>query len=312
MTRTRPFRFAVQLLSAPTGAEWAALVRRAEDAGYDVVSLPDHLGEQFAPLPALAAAACAAPSIRLSMFVLANDFRHPAVLAKEVATVDVLSGGRVELGLGAGWDRREYDALGVPLDRPAVRIARLEEAVRAIRALLAGETVTAHGDHYDLAGATVRPVPVQPGGVPIVLGGGGRTMLSVAARLADVVSLAAKNDGRTDPGVLGAGIAGAAVAEQVSWVREAAGDRFDEVELNLRVRVAEVGVDRDAAARATASGGACTVDDVLGSPCCLLGTVGEVADHLERVRDDLGISYLTISQRSLEAMAPVVARLRGR
>jgi len=312
MPRARRLRFAVQLLSAPDGPGWAALAQKAEESGFDVVSLPDHLGEQFAPLPALTAAACATTRLRLSMFVLANDMRHPGVLAKEVATLDVLSGGRVELGLGAGWDQAEYAALGIPFDRPSVRIARLEEAVRAIRALLAGEAVSEHGEHYQLQGLSVRPRPVQAGGVPIVLGGGGRKMLSLAGRLGDIVSVAAENNGRTDPSVLGPGITRAVVENQIGWVRDAAGARFDRIELNLRVRMAAIGVDREAEARAGAVGMDCSADDLLGSPFCLLGGVDEVADQLLRTRDELGISYFTISQRHMEQMAPVVARVAGR
>ena len=312
MPHARRLRFAVQLVGAPDGPAWAALARRAEEIGFDVVSLPDHLGEQFAPLPALTAAACATTRLRLSMFVLANDMRHPGVLAKEVATLDVLSGGRVELGLGAGWDRAEYAALGVPFDRPSVRIARLEEAVTAIRALLAGETVSAHGEHYQLQGLSVRPRPVQAGGVPIVLGGGGRKMLSLAGRLGDVVSVAAENNGRSDPSILGPGITRAVVEDQIGWVRDAAGERFESLELNLRVRMAAIGVDREAEARAGAEGMNCSADDLLGSPFCLLGGADEVADQLLRTRDELGISYFTVSQRHMEQMAPVVARVAGR
>ena len=312
MPHARRLRFAVQLVGAPDGPAWAALARRAEEIGFDVVSLPDHLGEQFAPLPALTAAACATTRLRLSMFVLANDMRHPGVLAKEVATLDVLSGGRVELGLGAGWDQAEYAALGVPFDRPSVRIARLEEAVTAIRSLLAGETVSAQGEHYQLQGLSVRPRPVQAGGVPIVLGGGGRKMLSLAGRLGDVVSVAAENNGRSDPSILGPGITRAVVEDQIGWVRDAAGERFDSLELNLRVRMAAIGVDREAEARAGAEGMNCSADDLLGSPFCLLGRADEVADQLLRTRDELGISYFTVSQRHMEQMAPVVARLGGR
>jgi probable F420-dependent oxidoreductase len=310
--QTRPLRFAVQLVGAPDGPGWASLSRQAEASGFDVVSLPDHLGEQFAPLPALTAAACATTRLRLSMFVLANDMRHPGVLAKEVATLDVLSGGRVELGLGAGWDRADYAALGIPFDRPPVRIARLEESVRAIRALLAGEEVSAHGEHYQLEGLSVRPRPIQAGGVPIVLGGGGRTMLSLAGRLADIVSVATENNGRNDRSVLGPDIRRAAVEDQIGWVRQAAGARFDHIELNLRVRMVAIGVDREAKARIGAEGMDCSADDLLGSPFCLLGSVDEVADQLLRTRDELGISYLTVSQRHMDQMAPVVALVAGR
>jgi probable F420-dependent oxidoreductase len=312
MPHARRLRFAVQLLGTPDGPTWASLAQRAEERGFDVVSLPDHLGEQFAPLPALTAASCATTRLRLSMFVLANDMRHPGVLAKEVATLDVLSGGRVELGLGAGWDHAEYAALGLPFDRPSVRIARLEEAVGAIRALLAGEVVSSDGAHYQLQDLSVRPRPVQVGGVPIVLGGGGRKMLSLAGRLGDIVSLATENNGRSDPAVLGPGIRRAAVEDQIGWVRDAAGERFDRIELNLRVRMAAIGVDREAQARAGAEGMECSADDLLGSPFCLLGSEEEVADQLLRTRDELGISYFTVSQRHMEQMAPVVARVAGR
>ena len=312
MPAARRLRFAVQLVGAPDGPSWASLARMAEDSGFDVVSLPDHLGEQFAPLPALTAAACATTSLRLSMFVLANDMRHPGLLAKEVATLDVLSAGRVELGLGAGWDQKEYDALGIPFDRPSVRIARLEESVQAIRALLAGDTVTHHGPHYQMTDLVVRPRTVQPGGVPIVLGGGGRKMLALAGRLADIVSVATENNGRTDPTMLGSWVSRQAVADQIAWVKESAGERFDRLELNLRVRMAAIGVDREAQARSAAEGMECTTDDLLGSPFALFGTVEEVADQLLRARDELGLSYFTISQRFMEQLAPVVERVAGR
>jgi probable F420-dependent oxidoreductase len=312
MPAARRLRFAVQLLGAADGPAWAALARRAEDSGFDVVSLPDHLGEQFSPLPALTAAACATTTLRLSMFVLANDLRHPGLLAKEVSTLDLLSGGRVELGLGAGWDQGEYRALGIPFDRASVRIARLEESVRAIRALLAGERVTAHGTHYTLEDLTVRPLPVQAGGVPIVLGGGGRKMLSLAGRLADIVSVATENNGRTDPTVIGSWVSRRAVADQIAWVRESAGARFDQLELNLRVRLAAIGPGREGQAQSAAQGMECTADDLLDSPFALFGTVDEVADQLLRTRDELGLSYFTVSQRYLEQLAPVVERVAGR
>jgi probable F420-dependent oxidoreductase len=310
MPAARRLRFAVQLVGAPDGPAWASLARMAENSGFDVVSLPDHLGEQFAPLPALTAAACATTKLRLSMFVLANDMRHPGLLAKEVATLDVLSGGRVELGLGAGWDQKEYDALGIPFDRPSVRIARLEESVRAIRALLAGDAVTQNGTHYQIADLVVRPRTVQPGGVPIVLGGGGRKMLSLAGRLADIVSVATQNG--PNPAVLGPGVTRAAVADQVAWVKESAGERFARLELNLRVRMVAIGVDREAQARSAAEGMDCTAADLLGSPFVLLGSVAEVADQLQRTRDELGFSYFTVSQRDMEQLAPVIERVAGR
>ena len=312
MAHPRTLRFAAQLLHVPTGDDWRRLVRRAEQDGYGVVSLPDHLGEQFAPLPALTAAACATSRIRLGMLVLANDLRHPGMLAKEVATLDVLSGGRVELGLGAGWDRSEYEALGIPFDRPSVRIARLEESVVAIRDLLGGAPVSRRGTHYEFTNLTIRPRPVQLGGVPILLGGGGRTMLSLAGRVGDIVSIAAENSGRSDPALFGPGVARRVVHDQVGWVREAAGERFDRLELNIRVRLVSVGADRQTTARALSADLGCSAEDLLESPFCLLGTEAEVADQLLRTRDELGISYFTVSQRHMDQLAPVIERVAAR
>ena len=212
----------MQLTHAASGAEWVELVRRTEDEGYATISLPDHLGPQFAPIPALAAAAAVTSRVHLSMFVLANDWRNPAMLAKEVATIERLSDGRMELGIGAGWDANEYRGMGVPFDRPSVRIERLAEAVTILRGLLGGETVTFEGAHYQVHDLAVLPAPVRPGGVPITLGGGGRKMLSLAARVGDVVSIATNNSARTvNHGVQGqpvrwtdvarAGVVGAAV-----------------------------------------------------------------------------------------------------
>jgi alkanesulfonate monooxygenase SsuD/methylene tetrahydromethanopterin reductase-like flavin-dependent oxidoreductase (luciferase family) len=153
---------------------------------------------------------------------------------------------------------------------------------------------------------------VQPGGVPIVLGGGGRKMLALAGRLADIVSVATENNGRTDPTILGPWVARQAVADQIAWVKESAGERFERIELNLRVRMAAIGVDREAQARSAVEGMACTAEDLLGSPFALFGTVDEVADQLLRTRDELGLSYFTVSQRYMEQLAPVVEKVAGR
>jgi probable F420-dependent oxidoreductase len=308
----RRIRFAVQLVTAPDARSWADTAKAAEAAEYSVISLPDHLGDQFAPIPALAAAAAVTERVRLSMFVLANDLRHPGMLAKEVATLDVLSGGRVELGLGAGWNGEEYRWLGIGFDSPSVRIARLEESVTIIKELLAGETVTRAGRFYDIDGLAVRPRTVQAGGVPVVLGGGGRRMLSLAGRRGDIVSIATSNAGQGGTGGLGQQLSTATVRDQVAWVREAAGDRFPSVELNVRVRAVAVGADRTESARRFGEELGCDAEDLLDSPFCLFGTVAQVADQLVAVRDELDISYFTVSQRHMEQMAPVVERLSGR
>jgi probable F420-dependent oxidoreductase len=306
---TRPFRFAMQMTAAPTGSAWLDLARRFEDAGYDTISLPDHLGPQFAPVPALAAVAAVTSRVRLSMFVLANCHRNPAVLAKEITTLDVLSDGRVELGIGAGWNAAEYAALGVPFDRAGVRIERLAEATTVLRRAFAGERFSHHGPHYQVTDLDVLPRPVQAR-IPIVLGGGGRKMLTLAAQQADIVGIATNNNVRTQEVAASSGHARDAVREQVRWVREAAGDRFHEIELNIRV----LGV----AVRPTAAEGAEALAGELGdpavladSPFVLAGPVEHIHEQLLRTREELGISYFTVSQRHAAQLAPLVARLKS-
>jgi probable F420-dependent oxidoreductase len=305
----RPLTFAVQLRSAPTGKAWIDLARRVEDLGYAAVSMPDHFNDQFAPIPALGAIATSTQSVRLTMAVLANDFRHPVVLAKEAATLDVLSGGRLDLGLGAGWMESEYRQAGLPFDRPGIRIERLEETIQLLRALFAGETVTWAGAHYQITEYASFPPPAQPR-VPIVLGGGGRRMLSLAGRAADIVSITTDNRLRTGTGSHGGG-EWETVARQVGWVRDAAGTRFEDLVCNTRVLFTAVTHDRDAAAGTLAAGSAMTAAEIASSPFALVGTVDQIVDHARRVRDELGISSFTVSQAFLEELAPVVERAEG-
>jgi alkanesulfonate monooxygenase SsuD/methylene tetrahydromethanopterin reductase-like flavin-dependent oxidoreductase (luciferase family) len=329
----KKFRFALQLTHARDGAEWAGLARRAEADGYAVLSLPDHLRDQFAPLPALAAAAAATKVIRLSTFVLANDLRHPVVLAKEIATLDVLSGGRAELGLGAGWSAVEFHAMGIQFDPAAVRIDRLREAVTVLRALLSGEPTTFSGRHYRLDKVAIRPRPTA--GIPLMLGGGGPKMVALAAEHADIVSLTV--DGRRrrtgpadppdpitalaygqvpDPGADYAetyeAIRWAAVAEQVSRIRTAAGHRFGQLELNTRILTAVSTGDRERAALELTGGAEPPAEALLDSPYVLIGTEAEIKDQILRARTDLGLSYYVIGARHAPVLRPVVAALAGR
>jgi probable F420-dependent oxidoreductase len=281
----RGFRFGVQAgspFSASLGEQvpataseprWASLARRAEDHGYDVLSLPDHLDGQLAPLVALGYAAAITDRIRLGTIVLANDFRNPAMLATEAATLDVLSGHRFELGLGAGWKAADYDVAGIPLDRPAARIDRLADAVEQMRALL-------------------------PATVPIMLGGGGRRMLTLAGRTADIVSVVTPNaDGATI--TLGDAATVARVRERIGWVRDAAADRDAPPELHARVFAA--------------TGEPYVADmsdgDARESPYVLIRPAGVMADRLLRQRDTLGITYVTVSERFMDEFAPVIELL---
>jgi probable F420-dependent oxidoreductase len=305
----RPFRFGVTAPTVESGRGWTDRARRVEQLGYSTLAVPDHFRNQLASVPALAAAALATTRVRLGSLVFCNDFHHPAMLAREAATIDVLSGGRLELGLGAGWLRAEYEAAGIPFDGAPTRTERLAEAVTIIKGVLAGEPVTFSGRHYsvaDLAGsATVqRPHP------PILVGGGGRRTLALAGREASIVGLVprAGADGR---GLDRADFGAAALAEKVAWVRAAAGDRFAALELHVLIQAVAVSAQRVQAAERLAARFGVSRDLVLETPYVLLGTIDEICETVRERRERYGISYLTVFERDMEALAPVVERLAG-
>ncbi len=305
-----PFRFAVSASWAPTGEAWVGFARRAEDLGYSVLLMPDHLGRQLSPIAALAAAATATSRLRVGSFVFANDYRHPLVLAREAATLDLLSGGRFELGLGAGWAAEDYRRLGADYDPPAVRVERLIESVGLLKRLLAGETVDHAGRHYRLHGARLAPTPIQRPRPPLMIGGGGPRMLRLAAREADIVGLLPQFDARGRPIIRQA--TEGATARKVALLREAAGSRFEALELNVIVSDAGlVGNGRPPleSALALAKGAAA---GLIGTPYVLYGTPGRLRELLLRRRDRLGISYYALPGRAMEAMAPLVETLAGR
>ncbi|MBO0694297.1 MAG: TIGR03621 family F420-dependent LLM class oxidoreductase, partial [Acidimicrobiaceae bacterium] len=235
----RPLRFGVQCSSpsAVSAASWGALARKVEDLGYSRLTVSDHLDQQLAPIAALMAAADATTTLRVGSLVFCNDYHHPVVLAKEAATLDVLSGGRFELGLGAGWMTTDYQRSGIPLDPPAVRVGRLEEAVQVIKALLGDEPCTFHGRHYRVDGLVGTPKPAQRPHPPILIGGGGRRLLALAARHADIVGL----NPAMRAGVIDASAGPDATAEatdaKVAWIRSVAGDRLDALELQVRIHL---------------------------------------------------------------------------
>jgi probable F420-dependent oxidoreductase len=304
------FRLGMQMTSAPTRAEWIDLARRFEDQGYEAISTPDHLGAQFAPIPALASVAMVTDRVKLSMFVMVNDYRNPAVLAKEVTSLDVLSGGRVELGIGAGWNAAEFAAQGVPFDRPATRIDRLAEAITVLKGAFAGGPFSHEGRYYHVDDLNVYPRPVRPEGIPFVLGGGGKKMLMLAGHHGDVVSISTNNSARTREVGGSANLGSDVVAEQISWVRDAAGPRFDSIELHIRV----FGV----AVRPTREEGAEALSEQLGDPKMLLrspfvwiGPIEAIHEQILRYRDELGISYYTISQRHADMVTTLIPRVAG-
>lgn len=307
----KPFRFGVTALATGSATEWTALARRLEGLGYATLCLPDHLAERPAPMPALAAAAAATSRLRVGTMVLNNDFRHPVLLAREAATLDVMSGGRFELGLGAGYVKAEYDQTGLRFDRGGVRVERLGEAVVIVKRLFQGEPVTFSGRHYQVAGHSLDPQPVQQPRPPIVIGGNGPRLLTLAATEADVVALTGITFAGGGVRRQMAGFTAAGVDERVRLVREAAGARFEQLELSALVQRVILTEDRRGAAEELAQRWDFTVDDVLASPFVLLGSIDEIVAQLLARRARWGISYYVVFGPVADAFAPIVERLTG-
>jgi probable F420-dependent oxidoreductase len=316
---SRPIRFGTTAGRADSAETLRTLARRAEELGYSTFGLADHFMIPFAPLVAGMAAADATTAVRIGQVVLASDFRHPAVLAKELATLDVLSGGRVEIGIGAGWMRDEFDAAGIPFDAPSVRIERLEEAVTVLKRLFADEPCTFDGHHFTLAALDGLPKPVQRPHPPIMIGGGGRKVLSVAARQADIIQVL--------PGVIrgvaaldATQFAARSYREKVEWIRDAAGARFHSIELGTLLMHVAVTDDVDRARDdflaqfpADAVQDDATRAELLASPVVAIGTIDEVCDRLMATRDEFGFSYFSTPVGGTpDVLASVIDRLDGR
>ena len=304
------FRFGIQQGSAGSGESWAALARRAESIGYDMLVMPDHLGGQLSPIAALAAAAAATTTLRVGAFVFANDYRHPLILAREAATLDLLSGGRFELGLGAGWMASDYRRMGMSYDPAPLRIDRLQEAVPLIKRLLTGGTVTHRGEHYQLDRASVGVEPVQKPRPPLAIGAGGPRMLKLAAREADIVGLVPGFDGHGRVHFREA--TETATAHKVAVIREAAGQRFEQLEINVWVGHAGLAGSRNSVLGSLAAAAMWAPTAVYGSPYVLYGTLGSTREQILRRRERLGISYYTFPSYAMEAMEPLVEALAGK
>lgn len=311
MAHDRRFRFGVQLSNAATGDEWVRLARKAEDLGYSTVFMPDHFGDQLAPVPALTAAAAATSTLRVGALVFDNDYRHPVVLAKEAATIDVLSNGRLELGLGAGWMRSDYDEAGMTYDAAGVRIARMVEGIAVVKGLMGEEPFSFDGEHYTIRALDGRPKPVQRPHPPILIGGGGRKVLSIAAREADIVGINVDLRAGAITADAGANATADATATKIGWVREAAGDRFEDLELNVLVFMSVITDDRMQVAEASAPMFGISPEQALEVPHALVGTVEEICEDLEKRRATYGFSYTVIQGDAMDAFAPVVARMTG-
>jgi probable F420-dependent oxidoreductase len=315
---TRPFRFAMITSKAADAQTWRARARRVEELGYSTLLMPDHFQDQLAPLTALATAAAVTEQLNVGTLVFDNDYRHPVVLAKELATLDLLTDGRVEVGMGAGWKRSDYDEAGLAYDAPGVRIDRMIEAIEIMRALwMSTEPVHHAGKHYRIDGAVGTPVPHTSGGPPLCIGGGGRRMLTIAAKVADIVAVnATMTSGQLDASVA-ATASPQAFDEKLEWVRAAAdaSGRADEIELQCHcafVSVTASAEERDAMLNALAPAFGCDTSDARDIPLTLVGSIDEIIATLLRRRDRWGFTYTVVPDDAMEAFAPVVARLAGR
>jgi probable F420-dependent oxidoreductase len=311
----RPFHFLAEARDIVDGRALAESARRAEGIGFHALVIPDHLIAQLAPVPALATIAAATERLRIAGFVLNNDLRHPAVLAQDLASLDVLSGGRLDVAIGAGWNRPEYEAIGIPFDPAPVRQARLAEAIAVLKGAFADGSFSFAGDFYTITDLDGQPKPVQRPHPPFLIGGGGRRTLELAAREAQIVGLAPRilANGRGDP----RSITVAAAEEKIGWVREAAGDRFDDLEFNIYPSMSEVVVTdharaevRDLAARLLArSGIEISEDELLESPHIFIGSLDGLAEKLLMLRERLGVTSIMVGE--IEPLAPLVQRLAG-
>jgi probable F420-dependent oxidoreductase len=312
MTVSRPFRFGVQASTATDAAAWVALARGVESLGYSTLTMPDHFGDQLAPVPALMAAAAVTETLRVGALVWDNDYKHPVVLAKELATIDVLSGGRLEIGLGAGWLASDYEQSGIAFDSNRVRVDRFEEGLAVIKGAMSGEPFSFSGQHYTITGYTGTPRPVQSPLPPVLVGGGGKRVLSIAAREADIIGI----NGTLAAGAVGpdaiASMTADAVDQKVAIVHAAAGARIADIEFNIRAFMVRVTDDRHGAIDQVASFVQADPALVAESPFALIGTPTEMIDDLLRRRERWGFSYVIVGSEDVESFAPVVAALAGK
>ena len=309
----RPFHFLADVSEIVDGAELAARARRAEQLGYHSLVLPDHLIGQLSPVVTMATVAAVTSTLRMSAFVMNNDLRHPAVLAQDLASMDVLSGGRLDIAIGAGWNKPEYDAIGLAFDPAPVRQARLAESITVLKGLFAGSPFSFAGEYYTITDYAAEPVPVQRPHPPFFIGGGGRRTLSLAGREADIVGLAPRilANGAVDA----ASLTLAAAREKIGWVRDAAGDRFDSLEFNIYPSTWPVTVTDDLRGEArrvidglrSRTGIELTEDEVIDSPHLFIGSTDRLVEKFLQLREELGISSIMLG--TVDELTPVLERL---
>jgi len=307
---SKPFRFGVSAFLASGSDDWKGKARQMEDMGYATLVIADHFGPGVAPFSAMGVAAAATETLRVGTFVLDNDLRHPAIVAKELATLDILSDGRVEAGIGAGWKLQDYTQTGIPFDPPGVRVSRLEEALTIMKGFWTQERFSFSGEHYEVKDLEGLPKVVQSPHPPVFIGGGGNRILGIAGREADIVGMLAKTkaDGS---GVDDSDATEEGLERRLGILREAAGDRFERLELNLLVQFVRITDDVDTEARKIAEEWETDDETILGMPEGLIGSKQQIVDKLQRLRADFGISYFTVFGDAYEDFAPIVAELAG-
>ncbi len=310
----RPFRFGVQVSKTTTAAEWIELARRAEGTGYDVLTMPDHFTDQLAPVPALMAAASATTTLRVGALVFDNDYKHPVVLAKELATMDLLSDGRTEIGLGAGWMISDYEQAGMQYDPPKVRIDRFVEGLAIIKGVMHDGPFSFAGEHYTVTNYEGHPKPVQRPVPPILIGGGGKRVLSLAAREADIIGI----NGTLTAGVVGpealSTMTAESVDEKVAIVADAAAraGRLGDIEMNIRTFFVKVTNDRQKTVDGISQMFGVPREMIDASPFALIGSAESCIEQLLERRERWGFSYTIVGAENIDECAPVVAALRGK
>lgn len=308
----RPFRFGIQANKAGSQKEWTELAKTAESHGFSSLTMPDHFTDQLAPVPALMAAADATKDLRIGALVWDNDYKHPVVLAKELATLDLLSDGRLEIGIGAGWMATDYEQSGIVYDKPGVRIDRFLEGLEIIKRAMTGEKFSFSGKHYTITDYVATPLPVQRPCPPILIGGGGPRVLKLAAQLADIIGI---NPSLKDGVVNGETIAemsAEAVSEKIETVTQAAGDRMSKIELNIRAFLVNIRDNAEEAINGTANMVKVEPSLVANSPFALMGPPAKIAEDLLARRERWGFSYVIVGGEDVNSFAPVIKILAGK
>ncbi len=312
VSKPPPFRFGIQTSATGDLHEWTELARRVETNGYSTLTMPDHFDGQLAPVPALQCAADATSTLRLGALVYDNDYKHPVVLAKELSTMDVLSEGRVEIGLGAGWMVSDYQQSGIPYDPPGVRVSRMIEGLAVIKGAMGPDPFSFSGDHYTITGYNGLPKPVQAP-PPVLIGGGGPRVLAFAAREADIVGInPTLTSGAVDQSTF-ASMTADQVDRKVQIVRDAATEtgRLADIEMNIRAFMVFITEDIDGALETLAGFTGAPKDVIAQSPFALVGPPSKIIDDLRDRRERWGFSYVIVGQNDIDPFAPVVAALAG-